>query len=296
MKIVYVAKHGNHDNCDESAIGWSLEQLGHSVTRVDERNASLITKSAGDIMLFHKWGNLPMIQQCEIPSFSWFFDLVDGTYDPMLNNRSRARMQWAWEIEKFTRLSFYTDGDWVARDPTKRRHLLQGADERVAGYGTPTYSDIPPIVFLGMTSHGTARENHVKHLEAKWGSQFRTLGGGTRSRKHGRDLANLLASTSVVIAPNGPQTDLYWSNRVYLITSLGGFLLHPLCEGLLEQYPLDILNYYEDQAECDFLITSYLNNPIERERYRRLGFEHTLRFHTYKHRCAELIKQIEEVL
>lgn len=297
MKIVYVAKHAPRDNCDENAIAYALTKLGHEVVCVEERVGSNAVNLKGDLLLFHKWEDDASLRKVNMPSVMWFFDLVDGTHDPMLKARSEHRIAWAERMQAQCALTFFTDGDWAARMPERRRHLPQGADERVAGFGLPLEGDhgLPPILFTGMTAHGSKRVEHVEHLGRRWGNLFSAFGGGARTRKHGRELASIFATSKVIIAPDGPGTDLYWSNRVYLTTSLGGFLLHPWSKGLAKQYrPDQDLIFYRDREELDYLIERFLQDDEWRQRMRMAGHQRTMAHHTYRHRCEDLIRMVKE--
>lgn len=166
---------------------------------------------------------------------------------------------------------FCTDGDWVVEDrgrTGKLRWLMQGADERTLGFGTPIpdYAGAE-ILFTGMINHGRRRAEHVAHLQARYGDRFAVMGdGGPKYRRHGRELADVFASCKVVVAPDGPNTARYWSNRVYLTLGLGGYLLHPRCEGLQEHYLASELTTYKDWAHLDYLIDRAIQLP---EGYRR---------------------------
>lgn len=301
MRILYIARHAPRDNQDELAIGYALEKLGHEVIRIEETQFGRETKKnfGADFLLFHH-----CVQQLDYilnykycPKVFWTFDLFDID-DESLRARMLNRQMWFNRCIDHITVGFCTDGDWVAKDTTgKLVHLMQGADERVVGFGEPTY-DLPPILFTGARKHGIKRQEHIEHLERRWGDKFHVLGdSGPRGRKHGRDLANVFASVKIVVAPDGPSTDNYWSNRVYLTLGLGGFLLHPYCKNLTEQYEPDTeLAYYSDREELDQKIDIYLKHPIYMEDMKKAGFKKTIDNHLYRHRCEKLIEIVKERL
>ena len=308
MKILYVARFGPRDNQDEEAIAWAFKELGHEVFRIEEHQSGMALGLRADFLLFHKWSDVETMAKVSnighfnatkrgVPCFLWFFDLVDGKEESLVR-RSWFRKKWVAEVEPYCTAAFYTDGDWVAKNPVGRVHLLQGADERVAGPGEPLHPGMgptAPILFLGMPNHGEKRLAHLAELEKRFGDRFHVMGGGSRTRKHGRELADICASTKIVIAPDGPCSDRYWSNRVYLITSLGGFLLHPYCAELTLQYEPDKeLKFYRSRPELENLIDYYLSNDWERQRMALAGYEATVARHTYKHRCADLIREVQQ--
>ena len=315
MKILYVAKLDPSDNQDELAIKHALEQLGHLVVGVQEkrrrRDRPLMDVVRGesrfDFCLFHKWDVVSEIAEVSriVPSCFWYFDMVRPVDDdPTLSARSETRIAWMRDVLAIPRVvaGFCTDGDWVCEDrfrTGKLRWLLQGADERTLGFGTPIPDSVgPEILFTGMINHGRRRAEHVAHLKERYGDRFAVMGdGGPKYRRHGRELADVFASCKVVVAPDGPNTARYWSNRVYLTLGLGGYLMHPYCEGLTEHYTPDQLTTYRDWGHLDRLIDRALQLPAE---YRRMeaerGHERTVKTNLYRHRCKNLVDEIERLL
>lgn len=306
MKILYVAKHGPNDNQDEDAISHALTQLGHTVTCVHEvrRHRTEPLKDTGrfDFCLFHKWATVSEIAELRCPAAFWYFDMVrpiDG--DATLSTRSESRVSWMRDVLALPNVvaGFCTDGDWVADDvhrSGKLRWLMQGADERYVGFGAadPDYSG-PEILFTGMINHGRRRAEHVAHLKERHGDRFGVMGdGGPKYRRHGRELADVFANAKVVVAPDGPNTARYWSNRVYLSLGLGAYLLHPRCDGLLSHYKPEELTYYDSWNHLDALIDYALELPGEfRRMTAKRGLERTKESNLYRHRCVDLVRQVQ---
>lgn len=304
VKILFVARHGCGDNQDEEAIAHALRQLGHEVFCVHEmrrhRNGASLLVDA-DFCLCLKWPTVSELAEVakRMPCAYWHFDMIRSQVDdPTLRARSESRIRWCRDVNPHVVLGFHTDGDFVAEDETgKLRWLMQGADERTLGYGAevPEWPKDVDIIFTGMKHHGRDRANHIDHLQQRWGDRFAVVGdGGPKRRLHGRELADLFASVKIVVAPDGPNTDRYWSNRAYLTLGLGGFLLHPHCEWLRLHYVHSELHCYHDRDQLDNLIENYLDNPDEREALRRRGHEATKRKNLYRHRCAQLVKMMED--
>lgn len=321
MKILMVGRFGQHDNADEDAIAHGFRQLGHEVTCVEEAHASSWLNSdtvPHDWGLFFKWPNAAEVIQAirvernlRMPFCYWHFDLIESA-DPTLAVRSRSRVEWVRKVLPMVRLGIHTDGDWVQRasyrsngighHAGKLRHLMQGADERFVGPGKPTVTigegqvlgstNRPPILFMGMVNHGQARERHVAHLKDVWGPKFEVLGnGGAHRRVHGRALADLIAGR-IVVAPDGPQTNNYWSNRIYLVLGFGGFLVHPHCEGLDEYYPCGGFLAYRSWSECDEQIEWALKHLDGRDAVISLGYRQTLEANLYRHRCQRIVEMM----
>lgn len=301
MKILFVAKHNSGDNQDEDAVTHALQKLGHEVVCVHEkarhRPGIEFDNISADLCLFFKWeefGHIARISK-RMPCVFWYFDMVDSD-DLTLKPRCQFRMNWMRNVIPHCTVAFCTDGDWVNRDESgKLVHLMQGADERFIGMGSPCEL-ATPILFTGMINHGQSRANHIAELFVRYGNKFSVLGAdGQRGRVHGRQLANTLASAKIVVAPDGPNTDNYWSNRVYLTLGFGGFLLHPYCEKLTHHYTPDKeLIYYRSRSHLNELIDQYIDDVNFRYKLQRAGFDKTVSHHTYRHRCEELIRIVKE--
>jgi hypothetical protein len=291
VRVVYVAKHGCGDNDDEGAIAHALRELGHDAVLVDERTTmSRAAVPAGDLLLFHKWARVDLLRRLAVPRVFWYFDLVESS-DPALMQRSRARTSWMQQVLPCCTTAFCTDGDWAAK--AGLYHLMQGADERYAGFGTPSGVHVP-LLFTGTKHHGRAREAHIAQLKALYGAKLLCI-GDTSPRLHGRALADAFASCDIAVAPDSPCSDRYWSNRVYLTLSLGGFLLHPRCAMLAEHYvEREELVMYRDRLHLVACIEFYLQHPALRANIARRGYERTIREHLYRHRVAELLKAAQE--
>lgn len=307
VKFLFLANHFPRDNQDELALTHALRELGHEVFEVQEKRRHR-TQSWGDVLnladscdwvLFLKHPVVSELRELHqrVKLAFWYFDLVDGRYDPTLAARSESRLRWMEEVIPLCRVGFCTDGDWVnlwnmfPGGLQRLIHLPQGADERVAGFGTRTM-DLPPVIFTGMVHHGQTRASHVAHLQKTLGGKFLSFGDSPAQRQHGRGLADLFASVDVVIAPDGPGTDLYWSNRIVLTTSLGGFLLHPQCTGLHPYFPPGEVHYYVSRDHLDQLIHYYLDNPEKRKEMAMRGYERCLEANLYRHRCVTLVDEL----
>ena len=294
MKVAYVAKHGNHDNADEDAIGFALEQLGCEVIRIEENKNWGLKHCIADFVLFHHWREVYKISKCRLPKVCWCFDLINWP-DPTLERRNQDRIKWMEALTPVLDLCFCTDGDWVNQDTSgKLVRLTQGMDERYIGYGLKEGSQVR-LLFTGSPNGGEQRKSHIEQLKEKYGEQFKVIDG--RARVHQQDLANEFANASIVIAPDAPITDNYWSNRVYLTLGMGGFLLHPYSVTLTQEYnPGKELAYYYSREQLLDDISYYLRHPQEREELRRAGMEKTRQFHTYRHRCERLLAIVKERL
>ncbi len=305
MRILYLAKFTGADNDDEGAVSYALRKLGHEVIEIQEKRANRkldqCLEAKADLMLFNKCPETALIRRYTAsPKVFFYWDMIEAA-DYTVCDRGTARTAWMREVLPHVNLGFLTDGDYVQKYPDKLVFLPQGADVRYIGMGTrvrvdPPDANQPQILFTGTVRHGERRRLHVEMLKARYGMKFLHIGdGGPHTRTHGRELANLFANVKIVVAPSGPVTDNYCSNRVFLTLGLGGFLLHPYCTFLANYYePQRELVMYKDEEDCNRLIDYYLEHEEEREEIRMAGHLRTIKDNTYTHRCAELLRVCRE--
>lgn len=209
MRIIYVGNFDQRSSADdEGAICHALTQLGHDVQRVREIDGHVAHTLEGDFCLFHHWRDYQHIAEILMPKVAWTFDLI--TYpDPTLDKRSEQRLEWMRQLRNVADMIFMTDGDYVKRRGASTADniswLPQGADERVTGFGK-SKRELPPILFTGIWRGGQQRQSFVDEMKARYGDKFHHVEKGV----YGRDLANLIAGSKIVVAPDGPVTDRYW--------------------------------------------------------------------------------------
>lgn len=289
MRIGYIAKHDSGGNDDEGAITHALCALGHDVQRLREYKGHKAETIDCDFYLFHHWSDFRTLGQLTRPKVFWYFDLV-YTPDTSLAVRCQHRINWMRDVMPLADLGFCTDGDWVEQTPGPLRLLRQGADERVMGRGAEVEEE-RGILLTGIKNGGKLRSSFVNEMTERWKEQFTHIERGV----YRRDLADLIARHKIVVAPDGPITDLYWSNRVYNVLGFGGFLLHPWCAGLANEYKDgEEIVYYRSRDDLHDKIAYYLDRPNERRAISSNGLCRTLREHTYRHRCERLIQVVKE--
>jgi len=305
MRILYIAKHGSGGNDDEGSIAFALGKLGHEVVKVQEFGDRLPLEDLKrmdqefSFCLFHKWSNFDFIKRLKCPKAFWYFDLVDWPQDPTLSSRCEARKRWMAEVTPLVDLGFCTDGDWVERDQSGKLLVLrQGADERVVGFGEPWkgYTPIDVLFIGGIKGCGVQRESFVRELQARYGHRFTHFSSGV----YGRALANAVATSKVVVCPDSPVTDRYWSNRVYVMGGFGACLLHPYCSYLSSNYSscLPGVYFYRDREDMyrqlDLLLSEEGIN--DRKPASEIVLEQVKQNHLYRHRCEELVRVVKERL
>lgn len=312
-KVCYV---GNFlpNSVGEPEISWALQELGHTVHELQEPNWSEmkdnyldwltehIKKGGYDFLLFAKFrvGSNRDVRDfltksnklLTIPSVCWLFDLYWGY--------RREREILMDMLPAFNAdIVFTTDGGhgekWK-RYGINHFLLRQGIDERVK-LGKPIFDTKAEIVFVGsrITWAGWSyRGQLIDFLKLTYGDRFGHLGEGGDVRHE--NLNNLMATAKIIVCDT-VQSDYYWSNRIYETIGRGGFAIHPRIPGLekeFTEYEHFIPYQYGDFKSLKAKIDYFLEADEEREKIRLAGFNHCHKFHTYKQRCKELIKTLEE--
>lgn len=296
MKILYVGKHAQaKSNDDEGAIAHALEELGHTVWCLQESRADQDVRkyTRADLCLFHHWDGVEEIKYLRryMRVVFWYFDLIDFP-DPTLTSRNSARKAWMDRIRPHVDMGFCTDGDWVAKrsgDGLPRlRWLMQGADERVMG--RMDLEKKYDILFTGIDRKGgMGRERFVNHMKNTYRERFHHITNGC----HRESLRNTIGHSRLVVAPNSPITNLYWSNRVYLSLGFGACMLHPWCDRLMDHYTHgEEILFYTDLKDMDIKIEMLCANPEKITQIGEAGYLRTVQEHTYRHRVESLLKQV----
>lgn len=289
MNILYIARHGCGGNDDELAIAAALRMLGHTVTQVQEdfNYTPEADQNQYDFCLFHKWSNVDRMRAIECPKFFWYFDLVEWP-DETLEPRNRQRREWMSKIMPEVRLGFCTDGDWVFKHKKSNsdcnlRYLRQGCPYVVSPI--PKKNEDIDILFVGIGHQGgQGREKFLANLNLDFPGKVMHV----RSGVYREALAKLVSRAKIVVCPDSPVTDRYWSNRMYVLGGVAANFLHPAVPGFL-----GFRNSYRDREELNYLIGQAISHP--REHWEE-SYDQTLRRDLYLHRCISLIEQINEAL
>jgi hypothetical protein len=183
--------------------------------------------------------------------------------------------------------AFLTDGTYVAKYPREWvKTLRQGFDTRNTHWCDP----VPVLAnydvgFAGHVYNG--RGDFTQKLKERYSMRIFT-------GFHGDNLRAALASIPIFVAPPYPSDDHYWSNRVYLLTGCGGFLLHPRLEGLEACYQdRKEIVYFDTMDELYELIDYYLIHNEERESIRYNGYKRTITEYSYIKRCQILLHTVQ---
>lgn len=299
MRILYTAKMNKGCNDNEGAISYALRKLGHHVDCVHENKLRGIwgqvwDQYRPDLLLFQNWKNPPDLSKLPCPKVFWYMDRIDYGDDPILEKWTEARMKWMNKVTPYVTMGVCTDGDWVNRDTTgKLFHLMQGADERVACCPDYPIREHIPLLFTGwIYGRGEGRKSWVEELKQTYGRRF-----VHHTKLFRRPLINAVHKSKIVLAPDGPVSDLYFSNRMALMLSFGAFMLHPYCAHAAEMYEdgKEIV-FYKDREDMHKKIRYYMGESKKRHKIARAGYERTMREHLYRHKLQIILSELERRL
>lgn len=295
MNILYVAKHDSGGNDDEGAIHFALEALGHRVERLREIRGFHAHKLQADFCLFHHWKDYESIRAVRIPRVFWGFDLIEWPGDPTLAARNQQRLAWMNDLLPLIHLGFMSDGDFVAKHPDKLVWLTQGFDERQKP-AAEVVQDLD-VVFFGIgKGGGQQRESFIKLLSKRYGHRFTHFPRGV----YQESLARVIARSKIVVAPDSPVTDRYWSNRIYNMLGFQAFLMHPRSAGVEREFSdADLeapVEFYRDRENLLRAIDHFLLREKTRRMIAQAGRERILQKHLYRHRCETMVHEVKRRL
>ncbi len=304
----YAGSCPNHDY-----IAAAFRKLGHNVTELDESQVS-----AREVLGLLQGHDLLLCEEGRLAGDHWStkdgVNHIEGYFQEVIDKAPCPVVPWLTnifvgltnrEIELTTnpifkaKIVFSTDGGHqkeFAEAGVNHVTLRQGIHLPEAVLGNPTYPTKASVVFIGSVYEHIwpYRKQLIDHLKETLGDQFEHLGNDGSIRHHA--LNNLCATAKIVVGDSVKSPD-YWSNRIYEVIGRGGFLIHPMTDGLadeFEPYKHFIPYEYGDFKSLDQIIRYYLTHDKEREAIRLAGFEHCKKHHTYTHRVREMLDVLRE--
>ncbi len=145
-----------------------------------------------------------------------------------------------------------------------------------------------PVVFVG-AAHGD-RKHKIRQLK-RMGIEVQTFGYGWESGPvAGNCIPQIIRNAQVSLNfCNSKGTDQLKA-RIFEVPGAGGFLMTEAVEGIISYYQpgeeVEVADSIHKMAEK---IHYYLQNPDDRDRITRKGFERTKKEHLYHHRFEEVL-------
>jgi glycosyltransferase involved in cell wall biosynthesis len=284
----------------ENDLSWTLQHLGHEVIHLQENRVRpdefLRACEACDMFLWvhtHQFNVIPdedlfktieWLRNEGKPSVGMHLDRFWGI--PEREERIGKTPFW--------KLQYLLTADGGNQEKFKERgvnHIWSppAIVERDCHYGTAREEYKCDVTFVGSVEgyHSVYpfRQEMVEFLKERYRQRFKTF-----LHVRGPDLNDLYASVKVCVGDSiFAGTPRYVSDRVFETTGRGGFLIHPMVEGI--SLPIAA---YEAQNTCDLgeQIDYWLANPIQRRALQRECHEEVRSKHTYTHRLESLLRTV----
>jgi spore maturation protein CgeB len=195
--------------------------------------------------------------------------------------------------------------DWFNENTAVKGHFLPAGVFGPECYVHPDYNGTfdYDVIFVGSRGYHPEYPYRPKLIDALrefYGNRFLHVGGdGDTGVVRGDDLNRIYARSKIAIGDtlninfNYPY---YSSDRLFESTGRGGFTIYPNILGLDA--------FFEDKKEIVFYehgslkdlktkIDYYLEHDEEREAIRFAGHQRAKNEHTYKHRWATILKELD---
>jgi hypothetical protein len=290
---------------------WSFEKLGHKVISFQENDTTpeelQIAMPKLDMLLYSHTHDPAYVIPDLIKVFKEYKKAGVPTVSVHLD-------RWAWlkreedmgqEATWFTEYIFMADASPEAAKIYDRLklnwfYLKPGVVERDCVMEAPDPAVYPhEIVFIGSKGYHPEypfRPRLIDFLHETYGDRFGHYGNDGLGVVRGQDLNQLLVTAKVVVGDScfGGRPR-YVSDRYYETRGRGGFLIHPLVEGVDKEGIGTYGGYAHDKENLESLrkaIDYYLRNDNLRENLRLRGFTHVKEHETYTHRAQEMLEVI----
>ena len=304
---------GNHqvDYSSESHHAKTLEDLGHTVVRLQEGQASgagvLAESLQSDLLVVvhtHNWvtPGLPLVEvlrrlrEVRIPTATFHLDLWVG----LERQRDLESDPFYKEIDHF----FTVDrlmADWFNEKTAVRGHFLPaGVFDRECYISTQPSEHANDVIFVGSKRYHREwnwRPQLVDFLRDTYGSRFTHIGGdGDTGTLRGDALNRAYANSKVAVGDTlclGFTYPWYASDRLFEAPGRGGFQLFPRIAGIDTWFDGTMRFFnFGDLDGLKSLIDYYLQHDDEREDLRRRCHQHVKTYHTYRNRWETILETV----
>lgn len=290
----------------ESDILWSLEDMGHTVIRMQENHPvpdDTITATLGaDLFIWihtHGWETpdvdmaalVEELRDRHIPTVGLHLDQYFG----LRANDDREGLvgvhPW-WHMDYI----FTADGghqEFFHSRNVNHFWLPPAIALKYCWLGTPRPEYACDVTFVGSRLYHPEypfRTQMVDWLDGRHSWTFRRWGGGDRPYVR-EELNDIFVSSKIVVGDSCfAGSPYYWSDRITEVQGRGGFLLHPNVKGLLHPG----IGFYEPQSipSLSAAIDYYLEHDDLRVEMARQGYEWTRTHATWHQRLPEVFRTI----
>ena len=300
MKILYFANLKNETPTIDQDILYSLKKQ-HDVVSIDLREfvedkdvGKIIMKANEcDVFLFHalipETNDLyiqlmlerivEMLEGMTCKKVLWFLDKVAGSKMKIITN-----------LLPSVDYLFVADGTWKKRFDHEKLFVLHPAASEKLKRGIVKEDLKCDIAMMG-SLYGE-RFKQFEFLKNKFGDKFNYY-----DDKFGKDFSNACRSAKMVIVPQYPFDDFYWSERVYNIMASGGLCIHPRTYGLQEEGLVDGEHFVDYYTEQDLFVTLTMLLDKKSDKVRKAISEMGRLWatqHTYSERLKEMFNIINK--
>ena len=281
-------------------MGHEVVELQENFTQPDHLTQRLQGEEF-DLFLFTRtWGetlktqHLQLLNQKNIPSASYHLDLYHGLQrDGGVDTDPFWRTDFVFTPDGDPRTQKFFRGKGINHYYMKPGVLA----EECALVENPRDK---AVIFVGSYDYHPEwqyRPQLIDWLRNTYGGAFELWGSHGMGLVRQAELNQLYGRTKVVIGDSLhlPGNEWYWSDRVYETLGRGGFLIHPLIEGLREEFEDRVhLCFYDygNFGQLKELIDHYLTNDEEREKIRHAGHELVKNNYTYTHRLTQMLETV----
>jgi len=291
MKILYLREETKISEDIEKA----LRKLGHKVDGTRKFDEKEIIEKAKDVdMLFFTRG---MVDTSSPSNFQFTLSRLQK----LLSNAELKckKVFWLpdnilWLVEGWIEtVAIWADYGFLNDDTWRRRHgydnlfpLHLGASSTKKGKYKKEYEG--DIALIGRV-YGP-RVSLVDGLKKMYGDRFQVYSPDSVTNE---DLADICASSKVVITPRFPADEFYWTGDIYNVLGAEGLMIHPKLYGMDLEDGKHYIGYSSWDEFID-IINHFVNpeNEKEREEIAIAGRKEVIKNHTLESRLKELISRL----
>ena len=180
---------------------------------------------------------IALLQNVKCKKVLWFMDKIAGNKIKIITG-----------FEPHVDYIFLTDDTWLRRFTSDKLFFLPPASSENIKNGRKK-KEFECDIAMCASLYGE-RIKMYEFLKKKFGKSFKLF-----DDKFGKDFSSLCKSAKIILCPQYPFDDFFWSDRIYNTLASGGLCLHPRTYGLEEQGFKDGEHYISYRTEQDLFVT-----------------------------------------